>query len=112
MTARLTAKAWTSGLIRRVHAAGGFATVLRHGDDTAGSVILVLLKADGGQTVLTRAMRGESYIWVVAADHARNELEHVNDFLDKQRSYDPDLWIIELDIAHPERFIDEPIQMN
>lgn len=112
MSPRLTAKAWTSALIRSVHAAGGFATVLKHGDDSAGSIILVLLRPDGGQTVLTRAMRGESYMWVVAAEHPRDELRHINDFLDKQGRYDPDIWIIELDIAHPERFIDESIETN
>ena len=112
MSARLTAKAWTNALIRRVHAEGGFATVLSHGDDTAGSVILVIQKRDGGQAVLTRATRGDSYVWVVAMEHPRDQLGYVNDFLDKQRRYDPDVWIVELDIVHPERFIDESIVTN
>jgi hypothetical protein len=29
------------------------------------------------------------------------------EFLQKRASFDEDLWIIELDIAHPERFIAE-----
>ena len=95
---------WVNALIRRVNAAGDFATVLHRGDGVAGSVVLVhrgpaeirsfqrLLGASGG------------YEWRVTASG-----DGVDDWIARQRKYDPDLWVIELDTPNPARFIDETI---
>ena len=104
MTPRLSARVWTSALLRRVHAAGGFGVVLHRGDDVGGSVVIVhrhgrLLRA------LQRRLGAEgSYQWSVAATQ-----ESVDAWVAKQRGYDPDLWVIELDTPDVARFIDETI---
>ncbi len=103
--ARLSARTWTSALLRRVHAAGDFATVLHRGDDVAGSVVLVH-RARTGETRALQRLLGQSghYEWRTASSG-----DGVADWVERQRRYDPDLWVIELDTPNPARFIDETI---
>ncbi|HPU16180.1 MAG TPA: DUF1491 family protein [Polymorphobacter sp.] len=102
---RLTAKTWTSALLRRVSAAGDFATVLHRGDDISGAVILIHRARDGAETAFQRAIDADGdYRWRIAAQG-----EGVADWVKRQRGFDPDLWVIELDTPDPARFIDEPI---
>lgn len=102
---RLTAKTWTSALLRRVSAAGDFATVLHRGDDISGAVILIHRARDGAETAFQRAIAADGdYRWRIAAQG-----EAVADWVKRQRGFDPDLWVVELDTPDPARFIDEPI---
>ncbi len=104
--ARLSARTWASALLRRVHAAGDFATVLHRGDDVAGSIVLVHRARDGALRALQRTLAGDgTYQWRVAADGAG-----VGEWVERQRRYDPDLWVIELDTPNPARFIDETMR--
>ena len=97
-----------SALIRRVQSAGGFAAVLQRGDDGAGAILVEC--ADRGQTqlLLERAtgLDGcqtwrESPVDDVALHHSK---------LEKRRQNDPDLWVVELDIADAQRFAAEVIE--
>ena len=91
--------------MRRVLADGGFATVLHHGDDTAGSVVIIHRDRDGAHRALVKVtgqIGGD--LWRVAASG-----ESVDAWVTRQRGYDPDLWIIELDTPDLARFIDETI---
>jgi hypothetical protein len=102
---RLTARTWTSALLRRVAAAGDFATVLRRGDDVSGAVILVHRGRDGAESAYQRVLGpGGDYLWRVAASG-----ETLPAWVERQVGFDPDLWLIELDTPDPARFIDEPI---
>ena len=103
MTApRLTSSLQVSALVRRVHAAGGFATVLAKGDATAGALALVL--RDGGDMQLvTRTLTAAGrYDWTPSAQGAE-----VDSWCERARNRDPDLWIVELDIPDAARFIAE-----
>ena len=96
---------WVGALLRRVTAAGDFATVIHRGDATAGSVAVIHRDRGGGQRALTRTIgRDQTYHWQVAATG-----ESVEPWVARQRRYDPDLWVIELDTPDPARFIDETI---
>ena len=102
---RLAARTWTSALLRRVHAAGDFATVLYRGDDVSGSVALIHRSRDGSRRALARTLGPlGDYVWSVAARD-----EGVDLWVARQRGFDPDLWVIELDTPDPARFIDETI---
>ena len=104
---RLTARMRVDALIRRVNAAGGFATVLVHGDDTAGALIPVLVGRDGSQVALALTMGAAGYAWTEAARQAPGEAGIIAEHLARQQRYDPDLWAVELDIADAERFVAE-----
>ena len=101
---RLAAVVWVNALVRRVNAAGDFATVLSKGDAVAGSVVIVHRR--GAKTrALQRLMNATGgYEWRETASG-----DSVDEWLERQRRYDPDLWVIELDTPDPARFIDETI---
>ena len=103
--ARLSAGVWASALLRRVDAAGDFAAVLHRGDAVAGSIVLVHRTRDGATRALQRLLgSGGAYQWRVAATG-----DSVDAWVAKQRDYDRDLWVIELDTPNPARFIDGTI---
>lgn len=107
---RLATRVAVSALIRRVNAEGGVATVLRKGDATAGAVILSLCERGTHNRLFERVLgAGDTYLWRAIGPAADAEPLKMADFLEKRVEMDPDLWIVELDIAQPERFIDELI---
>ena len=110
MSARLNARLWVGSLLRRANQAGDFATVVKKGDETAGQVILVARRRNGHMQVFTRTMNSSgNYSWTVAMAKEQEELVKVNEYLERQAGYDPDLWIIELDTDNPERFVDDEL---
>lgn len=94
--ARLAAGIWVSAYLRRLQAEGIAAYVAAKGDATAGAVIVKLATMDGRATALQRSfdlMSGER-AWVVLAEGAEAEVDAA---LARQRKFDPDLWVIEVE---------------
>lgn len=85
-----------------MNAAGDFATVLHRGDDVAGSVILVHRDRAGNQSARSRAIGPDGTNWRVGASG-----DSVDAWVARQRGYDPDMWVIELDTPDLARFVDE-----
>ena len=102
MTARLTSAMLVSALIRRVSAEGGNAAVLAKGDVTAGTILLICMEKGVVQSVRERIldMTGR-YNWTAVGPA---EPDALNDYLDRRRARDADLWLVELDVANAERF--------
>lgn len=92
-----------SGLLRRAEAEGGFGTVLAKGDATAGSIVLILIERGANPRILERILgqTGE-YSWQMAPSD-----QEVPAFIARRRRFDPDLWILELDVPDAERFAAE-----
>lgn len=107
-SARLTSGLLVSALIRRVQSAGGFAAVLHRGDETAGAILIECVDRGERQMLIERAtgMDGQEEWRLVAAAQEGDESAHA-ERLAKRRRSDPDLWLIELDIAQAERFAAE-----
>lgn len=106
MSDKLDTALWVSALVRQAQAAGDFATIVKKGDPTAGQVILVTRRRNGHVEAYSRTMNSRgNYSWTVAAESRGEELSKVNEYLERQRRYDPDLWIIDLDTDNPERFV-------
>lgn len=105
METRIPAKLEVSALVRTVQAAGGFAMVIAKGEPDAGTILLVLLEKGGNARLYERMpqLTGER-AWTRIREQATG-YQDVNEFLDKRRAQDPDLWIVELDIPQAERFI-------
>ena len=110
MTERLPAHLEASALLRLVADNGGFATILRKGDADRGE--LLLLVTDRGVHVAclerTRDMTGD-YAWQRVGPAANADAQSVAEFTARRVRFDEDLWLIELDIPLPERFIAETI---
>lgn len=108
MEARLSSAMLVSALQRRAESQGGFAAILAKGDPTAGS-ILVLLVEKGRKALLLERTLGPAgaYLWQPVSGQALANEDEFAKFLRRRRDSDPDIWLIELDIASAERFAAE-----
>ena len=104
----LSASVEATGLIRRIESAGDFATVLHKGDAERGALLIVVRSRGEYVACLERALTldGE-YRWTKAGPEAGDSGEKLGQFLSRRTDFDPDSWLIELDVAQPERFIAE-----
>lgn len=105
MEARLPAHLEINGLIRAVQAESGFATVLAKGERDAGTILLVLRGPDGPARLCERMpqLDGTRPFIITRTEDAEKPSEF-DEYLTKRRQQDPDIWILELDIAAAERF--------
>ena len=105
--ARLTSQVLVSSLIRRAEAAGGFGAVLAKGDATAGAVLVILAERGVRTALLERLLQPDGhYAWQETGRTAADEAEF-RALLERRRRFDPDLWLLELDVASAERFAAE-----
>ena len=108
MDSRLPAHLEASSLLRRAEAAGGFATIIAKGDPDRGSLVLLIGSRGVHFACLERGLgAGENYVWQAAGPGAGAGAAELSAWCAKRRSFDADLWLIELDIPLPERFIAE-----
>ena len=108
MSQRLTAAVEAAGLVRKAAAEGDFAAILRKGDPDRGSLLILVRSRGRYVSSLERFLNLDgSYRWTAVGPGESATDEEVSQFLAKRVRFDEDLWLIELDIAHPERFIAE-----
>ena len=93
---RLTAGFWVSAYLNRLRLADIPAYVTAKGDATAGAVIVKVAMLDGQARAFQRSFdRGaDTRIWVTLANGPEPEIDAL---LTRQKSRDPDLWVIELE---------------
>jgi hypothetical protein len=107
MEPRLSSSVLVTALMRRAESRGGFAAVLSKGDPTAGAILVILAERGRKLRIMERILQPNGrYEWqdvVAEADVNEEELEK---FLGRRRKFDPDIWVLELDIASAERFAD------
>lgn len=107
---RLSSSVEAAGLIRRAEAAGDFGTILRKGDSERGSLLLLIQRRGSYVAVLERFLSADgSYCWASSGPPEGTSSEDLAQFLARRARFDEDSWLIELDIAQPERFIAETI---
>ena len=110
MHERLAASLEATALIRRVQSEGGFATLIKKGDADRGALLLVIRSRDRHVCCLERLLATDGeYKWQTAGPSESAGEQELTEFLQKRARFDEDLWLIELDIAQPERFIAETI---
>ncbi len=108
MDERLPAGLEAMAIIRRVQSQGGFAAVLRKGDPDRGALTLVVRGRGELKGILERELGQDfDYRWTLKpADEALGSAG-LDEFIAARARFDADFWLIELDIADPERFIAE-----
>ena len=110
MTGRLPARLEATALMRQVQGAGGFATVIKRGDDDRGALILLVAERGQPKVLIERRMGHEfEYCWTIVAKADEAAPKKFRESTDKQVRFDPDCWLIELDIPDAERFVAEMI---
>jgi hypothetical protein len=101
LSARLASSVLVSGMLMKAQAEGGFGAVLEKGDGTAGSIIVVLLERGADPHIYERILQGDgAYAWQPSIIDSAD----VPAFVARRRRFDPDLWVVELDIPARERF--------
>ena len=107
MEPRLVSSVLVTALLRRAEAEGGFGAVLARGDATAGAIAVVLAERGANPRFLERVLQPDGrYAW----QETRLNMESDGDLrmlIERRRRFDPDLWVLELDIVSAERFAAE-----
>ena len=106
---RLKAGIFVRALIRRVQVAGASAFVVRMGSEEAGALILKVNKLDGTVLVLNQVRGAKGELSLAQALGSWTEEARASQWCDKQVSFDPDLWIVEIEDRDGRAFVDEPI---
>jgi hypothetical protein len=105
--ARLSTSMLVWALMRQAQAAGGHAAVLAKGDATAGAVLVILTERGQKWSVFERLLQPDGhYIWQDIGQSAKDDAQ-LNAMIERRRKWDPDLWVLELDIPIAERFAAE-----
>ncbi|MGD8310916.1 MAG: DUF1491 family protein [Chromatiales bacterium] len=105
--ARLATGIWVSAYLLRLSLAGVYAHVVRKGDETAGAVAVKLAFMDGRASFFTRGYGSDGKLGWHAQIEAADEAE-VDAALARQRRYDPDLWVIEIEDPRGRHMLDDP----
>jgi hypothetical protein len=107
---RLIAKIEVSALIRRIETLGGSGMVLARGHSEAGTILLLLADRGEPRMLLERALDPSgAYKWQKTGPQDVGDKGKFNLYIESRRRFDPDIWIVELDIAGVEQFADEMI---
>lgn len=105
--ARLTSDIWVSAYLTRLRGHEIPAFVVARGDATAGAVLIKLNTLDGQACCYQRSFDLETgarcWMVLVAGDEAE-----VDASIAKQRGFDRDLWVIEVEDRAGRHLLDEP----
>ncbi len=103
---RLPAKLEVSGLIRAAQAAGGFAAVLHTGEVDGGTILVVTLENGAKARLFERMPQLDgTRKWAESRAQDVDNKGEFDAYLARRTAQDPDVWVVELDVAFPERLI-------
>jgi len=108
---RIKAGIWVSAYLRRVNAMAVPALVVRRGDGDAGSIFIKISTLDGFAQVLRPAASGteeaaDDRFWTPAFKEPRSEAD-ADAYLLRQREFDADLWVLEVEDKAGRHFLDD-----
>ena len=93
---RLRAGIWVAAYLARLQGLAIPAFVVRRGDETGGAVLVKVATLDGKARAFQRSfdpLSGQR-TWMVLAE---GEEDPVDEAVGRQRRFDPDLWVIEVE---------------
>lgn len=104
--ARLTARFWVDAYLARLRMYNIPAFVVAHGDDTGGAVLVKLATLDGKAVVFQRSfdLVSGDLVWIELCAGAERD---VDDAVARQRGFDPDLWVIEVEDRAGRHLLDQ-----
>ena len=103
--ARLTTEFWVQAYLRRLFLADIPAFVTDKGDATAGAVLVKQAPLNGTARLFQRSYDLDgNRVWVTLAE---GEESGVDAAVARQRSFDPDIWVIEVEDRQGRHLLDE-----
>ncbi len=108
---RIKAGIWVSAYVRRVNALAVPALVARRGDGDAGAIFIKINTLDGFAQVLRPAASGteeaaDQRFWAPAFKEPRAEAD-VEAYLQRQREFDADMWVVEVEDRAGRHFLED-----
>ena len=105
----LNSDLWVGALIRRAQIEGANATVVRKGDARAGTVIVKAYNTSDRTARLYSEAFGQDgeRLWIQPVSGTESELDA---YIERQRGYDPDIWVVEVEDRQGRHFIVEKVQ--
>jgi hypothetical protein len=106
MSERLPTHLEVTGLIRAVDGAGGFGTVVAKGERDAGTLLVICCEKGTNSRAWERMPQLDgTREWTLSRRQDPENPFEFAEYCDRRKRQDPDLWLVELDIADAERFI-------
>ncbi|MDQ7775688.1 DUF1491 family protein [Paracoccus aminovorans] len=104
--ARLAAGIWVAAYLRRLGLADIPAYVTRHGDDTAGSVMVKCATLDGRASLWVREwdLETDRRVWIRLNEAPERDIDAE---IARNASRDPDLWVIEIESRDGSTLLDQ-----
>ena len=104
--ARLRSKIWVQAYLKRLELQSIAAYVTAHGDDHSGAILIKVMKMDGSAKLYQKTfdLQNNRNAWVKILDSLDVEIDTL---LEKQKVNDPDLWVVEIESASGQNYLDE-----
>jgi len=103
---KLTSDFWVGAYLTRLRGENIPAFITAKGDATAGSVLVKINTLDGQARVFQRSfdLQSGERVWVELASGAEADVEQV---LTRQKSFDPDVWVVEVEDKQGRHLLDQ-----
>ncbi len=103
---RLRSKIWVQAYLKRLELQTIAAYVTAHGDDHSGAILIKVMKMDGSAQLYQKTfdLRSNKNAWVRILEGLDMEIDSL---LEKQKVNDPDLWVVEIESASGQNYLDE-----
>lgn len=106
MDERLPAHLEIASMIRLAESHGGNAMVLAKGERDAGTVLIVTMcRGRDAQLYERMPQLDGTRPFVITKSQDIEKPHEFSEYLERRRAQDPDIWILEVDVAEAERFI-------
>ena len=104
--ARLRSKIWVQAYLKKLEIQNIAAYVSAHGDDNSGAILIKVIKMDGSSQLYQKTfdLQNNRNVWVKIMEGSDMEIDTI---LEKQKVTDPDIWVVEIESANGQNYLDE-----
>lgn len=106
MDNRLPAHLEVAAILRLAESLGGFGTVIEKGERDSGTILLVTMFRGEAACLYERMPQLDgTRAFVLVREQSTDNPAEFSEYLARRKRQDSDIWILEADIADPERFV-------
>ncbi len=111
---RIKSEIWVQAYLRGCMSEGIAGYIAARGDAFAGAIFIHIDDLDGSHFLFGPAPAGLDEVsderrWISCFEDQPVSAQQVNDYLQQQKKYDPDLWIVELEDKRGRHFLDDKL---
>lgn len=108
MSDRLTSQLLVNALVRRVQTLGGFATVLHKGESISGTIMIQLVERGRNIGFFERITALDGTVALMPSGPRNSgQVTENSQYIERRFAVDPDIWVVELDVAGGEQLAAE-----